>query len=322
LDIPYFRAFTMPWTRTRSYPHAFLSPPVEVSGAVNYATYLIFDNIFWTATSPQINRWRKKSLGLERTDVGALAQTKVPFLYNFSPSIVPKPLDWADSTIICGYWFLDEADPRWEPNEALSGFLRRAKRDKKPLVYIGFGSIVVPDPVGMTKSIVEAVKKSDVRAILSDGWSARLRNGKDEEVKMPPSIYRVDKIPHDWLFPKIDAALHHGGAGTTGASLRSGIPTLIKPWFGDQFFWATRVQKLGAGMRLTSLDSIVLADALMTATTDRVMREKAAQIGEKIRAEDGVNTAIDAIYTYLPRAATDRTTLSKSTKVLHPQFDV
>ena len=68
---------------------------------------------------------------------------------------------------------------------------------------------------------------------------------KESEVEFPPECFLLDKVPHDWLFSRIDAALHHGGAGTTGASLRAGIPTLIKPWFGDQFFWASRVQALG-----------------------------------------------------------------------------
>ena len=68
-----------------------------------------------------------------------------------------------------------------------------------------------------------------------------------QEVTIPSHCYSIDKVPHDWLFPRIDAAMHHGGAGTTGASLRAGIPTLIRPWFGDQFFWASRVEKLGVG---------------------------------------------------------------------------
>lgn len=70
-------------------------------------------------------------------------------------------------------------------------------------------------------------------------------NEQETEVEIPPECFLLDKVPHDWLFPRIDAALHHGGAGTTGASLKAGIPTLIKPWFGDQFFWASRVQALG-----------------------------------------------------------------------------
>lgn len=86
-----------------------------------------------------------------------------------------------------------------------------------------------------------------VRAVISKGWSTRMNKGedKDPEIEIPRECFLLDKVPHDWLFPRIDAAVHHGGAGTTGASLRAGIPTLIKPWFGDQFFWASRVQRLG-----------------------------------------------------------------------------
>ncbi|QRW25287.1 glycosyltransferase family 1 protein [Rhizoctonia solani] len=254
---------TMPWTRTNDYPHAFMTPPMEISGSFNYST---------------INRWRRKHLGLPSTDMAHLAQTKIPFIYNFSPAVVPKPLDWKDPITISGYWFLDDADLNWEPTQELTDFMNKARKDNKPLVYIGFGSIVVPNPKAMTRSIVKAVLKSDVRAILSKGWSARMSKEIGPEVELPPEVFSVDKIPHDWLFPKIDAALHHGGAGTTGASLRAGIPTLIKPWFGR-------------------------------AVSDRIMKEKAAAVGEKIRSENGVANAIRAIYTYLPRAAQDRTTL-------------
>lgn len=304
LNIPYFRAFTMPWSRTAEYPHAFISPPDFVAGSFNFSTYVLFDNVFWRATAPQINPWRKKHLGLPSTDLEHLAQTKIPFLYNFSQNVVPKPLDWSDTTIITGYWFLDNPDLGWKPSQSLQDFIAKARADGKPLVYIGFGSIVVENPKAMTRSIVKAVLKSDVRAILNKGWSARMASSNDNEpeVEIPPEVYEVDKIPHDWLFPQIDAALHHGGAGTTGASLRAGIPTLIKPWFGDQFFWAARVQKLGAGLRVPSLSSSDLAHALTKATSDRVIREKAQAVGEKVRSENGVATAIQSLYMYLHRA--------------------
>lgn len=309
LKIPFFHAFTMPWTRTNDYPHAFMTPPVEISGSFNYSTYVVFDSVFWQATSSQINRWRVKHLGLPSTDMAHLAQNKIPFIYNFSPAVVPKPLDWKDPIVISGYWFLDDADLSWKPSQELLNFMNKARADNKPLVYIGFGSIVVPNPKAMTRSIVKAVLKSDVRAILSKGWSARMNKDNESEVEFPPEVFSVDKIPHDWLFPKVDAALHHGGAGTTGASLRAGIPTLIKPWFGDQFFWATRVTKLGAGLRVSNLSSSDVADALKRAVSDRVIKEKAAAVGEKIRSENGVQNAIRAIYMYLHRAGQDRTTL-------------
>ncbi|VDC02382.1 unnamed protein product [Peniophora sp. CBMAI 1063] len=303
LKIPYFRTFTMPWTKTREFPHAFLSPPVE-SPAFNAASYVLFDNVFWAATSGQINRWRVQTMGIGPTDMGHLAQSKIPFIYNFSPAVVPKPLDWGDATTLSGYWFLDNPDLDWTPPEGLLKFMEKAKKDGRPLAYIGFGSIVVPDPVALSKNIIAAVVKADVRAIVSRGWSARMAKpgAEVEEVEYPEQCYVLDKVPHDWLFPQCDVAVHHGGAGTTGASLRAGVPTLIRPWFGDQFFWASRVQKLGAGLRINSARTAELADALVKATTDRVMKEKAASVGERIRAEDGVNKAIEAIYMYLPRA--------------------
>lgn len=109
--------------------------------------------------------------------------------------------------------------------------------------------------------------------------------------------------------------MHHGGAGTTGASLRAGIPTLIKPWFGDQHFWALRVTKLGVGAKVSSLRSDDVADALIKATTSRVMLEKASRIGDKIRAESGVETAVQAIHYNIGRAARDRKRLRKDDSV-------
>ncbi|KAF7291557.1 Glycosyltransferase family 1 protein [Mycena chlorophos] len=304
LNIPYFRTFTMPWTKTAEFPHAFLSPPVE-SPTFNAASYVLFNSVMWAATSGQINRWRKNTLQIPATDASHMDVSKVAFVYNFSAAVVPKPLDWGDVINVSGYWFLDNPEgATWAPPDDLVRWMDKARADEKPIVYIGFGSITVPHPNKVTARIVKAVVKSGVRAIISKGWSARMSKGsdKDPEVEIPEECFVVNSIPHDWLFQRIDAAMHHGGAGTTGASLRAGIPTLIKPWFGDQFFWASRVQTLGAGLRVHSLHVNDLADALTTATTDRVMKEKAAAVGEKIRAEDGVHTAIHTIYTYMEHA--------------------
>ncbi|KAF7299097.1 Glycosyltransferase family 1 protein [Mycena indigotica] len=304
LNIPYFRTFTMPWTKTSDFPHAFLSVPVDAP-TFNSASYVLFNSVMWTATSGQINRWRKHTLQIPHTDLSHLDQGKIAFIYNFSTAVVPKPLDWGDAINVSGYWFLDNPEgANWTPPEDLVHWMDKARSDGKPIVYIGFGSITVPNPNRVTARIVKAVLKSGVRAIISKGWSARMSkaNDKGPEVEIPEECYVVNSIPHDWLFQRIDAAMHHGGAGTTGASLRAGIPTLIKPWFGDQFFWASRVQHLGAGLRVPSLHSHDLADALITATTNRVMKEKAAAVGEKIRAEDGVHTAIHTMYIYMQHA--------------------
>ena len=297
LEIPYFRAFTMPWTRTRAYPHAFVVPNRKLGGGYNYMTYTFFDNMFWQSIASQINRWRGKALGLGPTSLDKLQQNKVPFLYNFSPSVVVPPLDFSDWIRVTGYWFLDEGTD-FDPPKALAAFIEKAKDDGMKLVYIGFGSITVADSRLLTQQIVDAVVKADVRCILSKGWSDRFdkKDATVPEVQLPPSIHQIHSVPHDWLFKQVDAVVHHGGAGTTGASLRAGVPTIVKPFFGDQYFFATRVEDLGVGMYLKKVTAKVLGKALWVATHDARMQAKARAVGEQIRADNGVETAIHAIY--------------------------
>ena len=284
LGVPYFRAFTMPWTRTRAYPHAFAVPEHKMGGSYNYITYVMFDNVFWKAIAGQVNRWRKKDLGLRSTSLDKMQPNKVPFLYNFSPSVVIPPLDYSDWIRVTGYWFLDEASD-WTPARELTDFITKARTDGKKIVYIGFGSIVVSDPAALTKTVVDSVLKADIRCILSKGWSDRLGNHDTTvpEVPLPSEILQIKSAPHDWLFKQIDAATHHGGAGTTGASLRAGIPTIVKPFFGDQFFFGSRVEDLGVGICMKKLNVSVFSRALWEATHSERMILKAKLLGEQIR---------------------------------------
>ncbi|THH11780.1 hypothetical protein EW145_g439 [Phellinidium pouzarii] len=347
LKIPYYRAFTMTWTRTRAYPHAFAVPEHKMGGgynymvgshfshrfvleksipdSFNYQSYVMFDQVFWRATAGQINRWRKNTLHLPSTNLDKLEPHKVPFLYNFSPTVVPPPLDWPEWIRITGNWFLDDAEvsaTKWSPPNDLVDFIDSAHEAGKKVVYIGFGSIVVSDPDAMTRCVIEAILQSGVHAILSKGWSDRLQVKKgtdvsEPETPLPPQIYPIKSIPHDWLFKRIEAACHHGGAGTTGASLRAGIPTIIKPFFGDQFFWGDRVEALGIGSCVRKLTVESLAEALAVATTDEKQIAKAKLVGERIRTENGVATAIESIYRDLEYARS----LIKSSNVVEEEED-
>ncbi|OAX44896.1 glycosyltransferase family 1 protein [Rhizopogon vinicolor AM-OR11-026] len=307
LNIPYFRAFTMVWSRTRAYPHAFAVPERKMGGGYNYMSHVMFDQVFWRSISGQVNRWRRNVLHLGNTSLDRMQPHKIPFLYNFSPTVVPPPLDWPEWIHVTGYWFLDDAEvgaKKWTPPPDLLEFISSAHGAGKKVVYIGFGSIVVSDPMAMTRCVIEAVLKSGVYAILSKGWSNRLQSSElaEPEEPLPKQIYSITSIPHDWLFQRIDAACHHGGAGTTGASLRAGIPTIIKPFFGDQFFSADRVEALGIGTGVRKLTVESLTEAFVSATTDSKQIERAKLVGERIRAENGVATAIEAIYRDLDHA--------------------
>ncbi|KAJ3273334.1 Sterol 3-beta-glucosyltransferase [Terramyces sp. JEL0728] len=281
LQIPFFSAFPMPWTRTRAYPHPFAVPDKHMGGTYNYMSHAMIEQVLWKGIVGQVNTWRKNKLDLVPLPY-ALENKKIPFLYSFSPSVVPQPADWPDWIHTCGYWFLDNPEHNWNPPESLTEFLNSGP----PPVYIGFGSIIVQDPV----------VKSGVRAILSKGWSARGQTGPAAAIEYPPSIYPLDRVPHDWLFPKCAGVVHHGGAGTTAAGLRAGRPTVVKPFFGDQFFWGDRIHDLGIGACLRKFTVDTFASALTSITTDETMREKAAEIGNNIQKENGVRAAIDYVY--------------------------
>lgn len=303
LKIPYFRAFTMPWTRTRAYPHAFMVPDQRLGGAYNYMTHVAFENGYWRGTSSQVNKWRVKTLGLPKTSLSQMELTSIPFLYNISPIVFPPSVDFPEWVRVTGYWFLNESTDYTPPKDLLD-FIKKAKDDGKKLVYIGFGSIVVENPRELTQSVVDAVLEADVRCILNKGWSDRSGNhSKDQiEVKLPFEVFNAGTVPHDWLFPQVDAAVHHGGSGTTGASLKFGLPTIIKPFFGDQKFYANRVEDLGCGVALKSLSSKELAKALKEVTTSTRIIEKAKLVGKVITSEDGVQTAVDTIYSMMDYA--------------------
>ncbi|KAF5210727.1 Sterol 3-beta-glucosyltransferase [Clavispora lusitaniae] len=308
LGIPYMRAFTMPWSRTRAYPHAFIVPDQKRGGSYNLFTHVMFETVFWKGISGQVNKWRVETLGIPRTNLARMRQTQIPFLYNMSPEIFPPSVDFPDWVKVTGYWFLNEGAGDYKPPDDLVTFLKKARAENQKVVYIGFGSIVVKDAKSLTKAVVDAVLASGVRCVLNKGWSDKLNDEKAEktkiEVELPEEVFSCGSVPHDWLFKQVDAAVHHGGSGTTGATLRSGLPTIIKPFFGDQFFYASRVEDLGVGLALKKLNAKSLANALKSITTNTEFAMKAQAIAENMKQDTGVMNAVAAIYSELTYAKT------------------
>lgn len=169
----------------------------------------------------------------------------------------------------------------------------------EPPVYIGFGSIVVDDPDRFTKMIFEAVKMAGVRALVSKGWGGL--GGKDIA---PDNIFMLDNTPHDWLFPKVSAVVHHGGAGTTAIGLKCAKPTMIVPFFGDQPFWGGMVAKAKAGAHecipYKKLTAEKLAEGIKQCLTDEA-RQNVQKIADSIAAEgDGALNAVRSFHRSLP----------------------
>jgi UDP:flavonoid glycosyltransferase YjiC (YdhE family) len=127
---------------------------------------------------------------------------------------------------------------------------------------------------------------------LLSGWSGF--SAQD----VPETVYLTEALPHSWLFRQVAAVVHHGGAGTTAAGLRAGVPSILIPFFGDQAFWGHRVFELGVGpkpMPRKQLTAELLANAIQLAVNDTMMQEQAAKLGTKIQNEDGIARAVELI---------------------------
>jgi UDP:flavonoid glycosyltransferase YjiC (YdhE family) len=148
------------------------------------------------------------------------------------------------------------------------------------------------NPEATMTLLLEAVKQSGQRAVIASGWAGL------KGVALPETIFMVEEAPHRWLFPQMAAVVHHGGAGTTAAGFRAGVPSVIVPHFIDQFFWGQRAESLGVGPKpipRKDLTADRLASAIDQMLNDRAMRAKAATLGEVIRMEDGLSNAIKVI---------------------------
>jgi UDP:flavonoid glycosyltransferase YjiC (YdhE family) len=148
----------------------------------------------------------------------------------------------------------------------------------------------------LATTAIEALKRAGQRGILLTGWGGIGQSG------LPDTVLKVDAVPHEWLFPRMAALVHHGGAGTTAEALRSGVPSIVAPFFADQPFWGQRVADLGVGpapIPQKQLTAEKLEGAIRIAVSDAGMRDRAAALGQKIREEDGVARAIEAFHQHV-----------------------
>ena len=245
----------------------------------------------WTPFAKPMATARRTVLGLSGRARAADGQ---PVLYGFSPRVVDLPPRPGHPRHVTGYWFLP-AGPMWTPPPALEAFLARTD---SPVVSIGFGSMANQDPAAVTDLVLGAVRDAGVRAVLLSGWGGLATAAGSDDALV------VEAVPHDWLFPRVTAAVHHGGAGTTGAALAAGVPAVVVPFSVDQPFWASRVTALGVGptpIPRKRLTREALAAALRTAVTDEAMTARAAALGRAIRAEDGVAAAVTHFQDIGPR---------------------
>jgi UDP:flavonoid glycosyltransferase YjiC (YdhE family) len=285
LDVPGFVALPLPGlTPTAAFPCPLL--PFADLGPLNRASHALMRRGGDLVAGGALRRWRAEVLGLPPAASLDLRGQPAPVLYAYSPSLVPVPADWPADAIVTGSWVLEE--PAWTPPRELLAFLAAGP----PPIHVGFGSLPAEDARHLAGLVVAAMAQAGQRAVLATGW------GGLDPGKVPPGIHVLRSAPHGWLFPRMAAVVHHGGAGTTAAGLRAGRPSVICPFFGDQPFWGRRVHALGAGpapIPRRALTAERLARAVSLAVADPAMQHHAARIGAEMAGEDGVGRAVAAI---------------------------
>lgn len=275
---------------TRAFPNVAF--PKVPPGWLSYFSHWLATRVFWYGgnsgygpvrrANPDIPYPRK--LYWPFTDTPQHPRT--PLLFAYSPSVLPRPQEWGASVHVTGYFNLD-LQGTYEPPAALAEFLAVGA----PPVCVTFGSMMHREEANIYRTVLEAIAALGERAILLSGW------GDLPSLLTSEDVLALEAAPHDWLFPRCKAVIHHGGAGTTAASLRAGIPNVVVPFAADQPFWGARVHALEAGpapipVRKLTVERLVAA---LSESGSGRLRSGAEAIGRAIRAEDGVGTAVRLI---------------------------
>lgn len=277
LGIPFVPAHLQPLgAPSGDYAPALIGGlPPWLGRSVTRGAHRLSDAMLWMMFRGPMRRVRRDVLGLE----GRPTATDGPVIYGFSPAVVPMPR--ASGRHVTGWW-RPSASADWKPPPALANFLARPS----PVVSIGFGSMGGTDPIATGNLVRSALRDAGARAVVLGGWGG-MRVDDDAD------LHFAEALPHDWLFPLMAANIHHGGAGTTGAGLLAGVPSIVVPHALDQPFWASRVAALGVGSTIARrrMTRARLASAVVDALSDSGMQDRARALGAVLAHDEGAGGA-------------------------------
>jgi sterol 3beta-glucosyltransferase len=296
MKIPDVHIQTFPmFSPTSDYPNIAL-PDLKIR-ALNRFTHLISQKItWWTSFSGYEQVCRRSGLPKRKLyspfDKDPL-RPPTPILCAWSPSILSPSNDWTSNVHVTGYFFFD-LNTSYQPPVELQNFLDAGDAP----VCVSFGSMVNHAAEKIDYIVRASLEQTKQRGVILSGWGS---------VRHPPSkdFLYLDVVPHDWLLPHCKMVIHHGGAGTTSAGLRAGVPNIVVPFMADQPFWGKRIYAMGASPKhilVKNLSVEKLAAAIVEAES-KVIRERAQVIGQHIRGEDGVNQAVRLIESCLSNSA-------------------
>lgn len=283
--------YLQPTTPTGAFP-VMTIPNLYFGGLLNKSSHQLARLFFWQIFREIVDNWsqlrfqRKAALWqpFNRLEKRSLV------LFGFSRHLVPHPYDWPKDYHITGFWQLPEAE-NFQPSDELQAFLT----EKPAPVYIGFGSMSAAQPEQVMELVSQALKQSQQRGLLMAGWGGMAGEVAD-------NMLLLDACPHDWLFPRMQALVHHGGAGTTATGLSAGVPALLVPFFGDQPFWAQRVFGMGAGPRPVPRQKLTadnLAAGIRQLVENKRYAQKAQELSQRMAREGGVAEAVRLIQQFV-----------------------
>lgn len=287
LSLPRLGIYLQPVLPTGAFPPPVLGGRRSLGQRGNMLAATVLRSVTSRAFAPAVADLRRQ-LGLPGRPAGAAgrAPRSRTICHGFSPAVVPPPRDWPGRAHVCGYWW--PVHPAgWRPDDRLTAFLQAGPAP----VFVGLGSFVAADTERLGALITRALRKAGLRGIVQSGWTDLHVDAED--------VLTVSDVPHAWLFPRMAAVVHHGGAGTTAAGLRAGVPAVPVPGQLDAYFWAARLTALGSApthIPYRHVTATRLADALRHAVGDPAYRIRSRRIAERLSGEDGAVRVLAALH--------------------------
>lgn len=310
LGIPALRVNYSPMTPTAAFPSIYAVRMPRFSPALNRLSYVVERVGAWLQMRGPINRSRRAALGLPPVPRGRISSPATPLLNEYSPAVLPRPADWPDHVQVTGFW-LPPLPTDFTPDPELLAFLEAGA----PPIYLGLGSVANSNPIKVTRALLNALASLGARTIVSPGQVSL------EGWALPRETYVDRGTPHTWLFPRSAGVICHGGIGTLGSALHAGVPSLSVTFFGEQAFWGRHMYELGVApppLRADQITPQLALERVRSLVEDRGLRQRAAELGAQVRADRGVERAVELIEELVGRSAAQPARVT-STAAARPQ---
>jgi sterol 3beta-glucosyltransferase len=291
LNIPFFPIIFEPSILTDEFHSPYLMSSRNFPKRINRLTHKFAYYSFWLNIRGVINKLRKEVLNLPQAPIAgsykktALKETN--YLCCFSQFLVKKPVDWSKNVLISGYWFLDNYN-EFNPDDELKNYFE----NNRP-IFFDFGSFSHPRLRKFVEIIFDDLNKTGEKLLIDPG---KINLSEFPELKNAKIIN--NKVPHEYLLPKVKILITQAGIGTIHASLKAGTPVVSIPMFPAQYFWANKAYQIGAGAHPLKLQNIFpgqIKDSVDWILTESKIKTEILNISCSIKNETGIKNACSFI---------------------------